>query len=92
MYRSRYGVIAADPDGNVTFVLDRLDGMLDTTSSISENKRHLEMDTLKRKYAEYCTRTEYSNPAAVRACDSDQTAALFDKFDLSQPTGERMYA
>merc|ERR1712046_470641 len=81
-----YGMIAADIDGNVTFALNPQNGQVAAASGVVQDDADLSMDALQRDFAQQCTRSSYSNPAAVRACDAQATDRLIDRFNLQKPT------
>jgi hypothetical protein len=83
---NRFGITGFDPDGNVTLAFDRMDGDLIVAGRTETERRDVTQDTLRASYAEYCSRSVYSNPAAMHACQSRTTSTIMSEMGVAEPT------
>ena len=64
------GMVGADPDGNVTFTLSRVDGSMQIKGQVKERQPQLDIAEIEKPYAEFCAKSTYSSQEAARACES----------------------
>jgi len=86
---SKYGMVGADPSGNVTLQFNRLDGTLKTAGNVEQDNRDLKPDDMKKEYAQFCAGTELPNEAALRACEAPETERIMQEFSLIIPETRR---
>jgi len=84
----KFGLFGSDNEGNVTLSYNRLSGKVAAAGDIEKDAppARLAVDELYDSYADYCSRENYANPAALRACSSPQTAELLDRMGKTVPS------
>jgi len=83
-----FGMQTFDPEGKVTFSVDKTTGQVAAKAAVSANQASIDVNGPRQSKASFCTTNDGSYPskAACKACASTAARAAMDRLSVTKPT------